>query len=296
MSAIEDALQAGIATRRLVSGLGFTEGPIWRDGALEFTDIPGDAILRYADGDATVVVDNAHFAIGLTVDHEGRRIACEHTTRRVTRTTADGEPEVLASHLGSRVLNSPNDVVVRADGSIWFTDPPFGVRAEGGELHGYQQAMELPFCGVFRVTDDPRAPEPMLTGIYRPNGLIFDADERRLFVSDSSERYRTIFVVDVDGDELGDPSPFAVLPAGVPDGMAFDLEGHLYVAGLDGVYVYATDGGPGQDPLLGRIDVPEMVTNCCFGGADGRTLFITATSSLYAAELPVAGLPVPPAH
>lgn len=279
--------------RRLATGLGFTEGPVWRDGRIELTDIPANAVLAWSPQDGlTTVLDNAHFSIGLAVDHEGRRIACEHSTRRLTRTEQDGSVTVLARSVAGRVLNSTNDVVVRSDGSVWFTDPPFGVRAEDGELHGYQQGMELDFCGVFRVTDDPDAPEPVLTTLYRPNGLTFDRDERRLFVTDSSERFRTVFVCQVDADHLGAPEPFAVLPAGVPDGMAVDVEDRLYVAGLDGVYVYDTHA-PADARLLGRIDVPEMVTNCCFGGPDRRTLFITATSSLYAVDLAVAGCPVP---
>lgn len=290
---IEGVRAAGSQLRRLADGLGFTEGPIWRDGRVEFTDIPGDAILAWSPQEGlTTVVDNAHFAIGLTVDHQRRRIACEHTTRRITRTELDGRVTVLARSVGGRVLNSTNDVVVRSDGSVWFTDPPFGVRVEDGELHGYQQGMELGYCGVFRVTDDPDAPEPVLTTLYRPNGLIFDRAESRLFVTDSSERLRTIFVSEVDGDDVGDPEPFAVLPAGVPDGMAVDVEDRLYVAGLDGVYIYDTHAPP-DDRLLGRIDVPEMVTNCCFGGPDHRTLFITATSALYAVDLETPGLPVP---
>ncbi|MFP4310491.1 MAG: SMP-30/gluconolactonase/LRE family protein [Nitriliruptoraceae bacterium] len=290
---LADILAPDAELRQLVGGLGFTEGPIWRDGRIEFTDIPADAILTWSAKDGvTTVVNNAHFAIGLTVDHRGRRLACEHTTRRVTRTEPDGTVVVLARSLAGRVLNSPNDVVVRSDGSIWFTDPPFGVRVEDGELHGYQQAMELPYCGVYRVTDDVDAPEPVLTSLYRPNGLVFDRDERRLFVSDSSERFRTIFVCALEGEGLGPPEPFAVLPAGVPDGMAVDIEDRLYVAGLDGVYVYDTHAEEEQR-LLGRIDVPEMVTNCCFGGPERRTLYITATSSLYAIDLDTVGCAVP---
>ena len=290
---LEGMRPEGAELQRLATGLGFTEGPIWRDGRVEFTDIPGDAILAWSPQDGvTTIVDNSHFAIGLTVDHQGRRIACEHTTRRLTRTEGDGTVTVLARSVDGRVLNSTNDVVVRSDGSVWFTDPPFGVRTEDGELHGYQQGMELDYCGVFRVTDDPDAPEPIITSLYRPNGLIFDRDERRLFVTDSSERFRTIFACAVDGEHVGRPEPFAVLPAGVPDGMAVDVEDRLYVAGLDGVYVYDTHAAP-EARLLGRIDVPEMVTNCCFGGPDRRTLFITATSSLYAVDLDAVGLPVP---
>ena len=288
----ERMVQTRSELRQVVSCLGFTEGPIWRDDRVEFTDIPGNAIHSWSPSSGLRTVDpNAHFAIGLGMDHEGRRLNCEHTTRRVTRTSIDGHVEVLARSQDGHVLNSPNDVTITADGAIYFTDPPFGVRSEDGELHGYQHAMELPYCAVFRVTDDPDAPEPVLTSIYRPNGLVFDRTESRLFVTDSSERFRTIFVCEHADGRFSEPRAFAVLPAGVPDGMAVDNEDRLYVAGLDGVYVY--DMASSQDPLLGRIDVPEMVTNCCFGGPHLETLYITATTSLYAIDLATEGVAVP---
>lgn len=288
-------LSGNLAAARLAGGFGFTEGPIWRNGVVEFTDVADNAILSWSpDRGAEVVVDNSHAAIGLTVDHVGRRLACEHTTRCVSRTLAADGPstEVVARSYEGRVLNSTNDVVVRSDGQVMFTDPPFGVRTLDGELHGYQQAVELDVCGVYAVTDDPDAPHLLTGAIHRPNGLVFDRREERLFVSDSSDRYRMIVSMSVDGDTLGPPEEFAVIPAGVPDGMAVDVEDRLFVAGLDGVYVYDTHA-PIGGRLLGRISCPEMVTNCCFGGDDLTTLFLTATTSLYSVRLDTPGIPVP---
>lgn len=276
--------------RQLATGMAFTEGPVWieREQAVLFTDIPANAIMRWSAADGLSVWNaNAHFAIGLYLDLQGRLISCEHSTRRLTRYEPDGSVTVLASGVGEHVLNSTNDVCVRAsDGAIFFTDPPFGVRSEDGALHGYQQAMEYDSCGVFRVTDSPTAPHLVTAAIYRPNGLCFSPDEHTLYVSDSSERHHLVYQMTLDADDrASDPQVFAVLPAGVPDGMRVDTEGRLYVAGLDGVYVYKPDG-----LLLGKLLVPEMVTNICFGGAGRRTLFITACSSLYAFDLAAVGL------
>lgn len=279
--------------QQLASGMAFTEGPVWdpQQNAVLFTDIPNNAIMRWSGDDGLRVYHaNSHFAIGLYLDLRGRLIACEHSTRRLTRYEADGSVTVLAGFHGDYVLNSTNDVCVRAtDGAIFFTDPPFGVRQEGGQLHGYQQAMEYGACGVFKVTDDPRAPQLITDAIYRPNGLCFSRDERTLYVSDSSERYHHIHAMTIHPDDsVSDLRVFAVLPQGVPDGMRVDTEDRLYVAGLDGVYVYLPDG-----TLMGKLLVPEMVTNLCFGGPDRRTLYITAVSSLYAFDLKSTGVQKP---
>lgn len=279
--------------RQLATGMHFTEGPVWlaRENCVLFTDIPANAIMRWsADDGLTVWNANSHFAIGLYLDREGRVIACEHSTRRLTRYEPDGRVTVLASHHGAHVLNSTNDVCVRpSDGAIFFTDPPFGVRVEDGQLHGYQQAMEYGACGVFRVTQDPQRPLLLTDAIYRPNGLCFSLDETTLYVSDSSERYHHIHAMTLHPDNrITDLRVFAVLPKGVPDGMRIDTDDRLYVAGLDGVYVYLPDG-----TLIGKLLVPEMVTNICFGGAARQTLFVTAVSSLYAFDLLTTGAQQP---
>jgi gluconolactonase len=286
-------VDADAQRRQLAMGMAFTEGPVWveRDQSVLFTDIPANAIMRWSERDGLRVHNaNAHFAIGLYLDLQGQLIACEHSTRRLTRKEQDGSDTVLASHFGAHVLNSTNDVVVRAsDGAVFFTDPPFGVRQEGGQLHGYQQAMEYGFCGVFTVTDDPTRPQVVTRDIYRPNGLCFSPDERMLYISDSSERHHLVYALTMGQDDIArEMRVFAVLPQGVPDGMRVDSEGRLYVAGLDGVYVYDPDG-----TLLGKLLVPEMVTNLCFGGAGRSTLYITACTSLYTFDLKTTGIQKP---
>ena len=281
----------GAEVVRLASNMAFTEGPVWRAGeqCLLFTDIPRNRIQRWSSADGlTVWNDHAHYAIGLAVDLSGRVIACEHSTRRLTRRERDGSSVVIASSHGRHALNSPNDICVRrSDGAVFFTDPPFGVRLDDdGALVGYQVGMEYGACGVFKVTGDPAQPQLVTDEIYRPNGICFSLDERRLYVSDSSERHHRVHYLELrDDDSVKSNRVFAVIDAGVPDGMRIDAEDRLYVAALGGVHIFAPSG-----ELIGKIPVPEMVTNLCFGGPDLTTLFITATSSLYATELNTKGV------
>lgn len=278
---------------QLATGLSFTEGPAWvaEHDMVLFTDIPGNAIHAWREGEGlSTWCDNAHFAIGLTRDRAGPIIACEHSTRCLTalELTADGRcgaRTVLASGIGDRVLNSTNDVICASDGTILFTDPPFGVRAEDGALHGYQQAMELPGCSVMAVGESATAPRVLIEGIYRPNGLCLSPDETVLYVSDSSDIHHKVIAFDVGPDwSMSNGRDFAVMPVGVPDGMRIDAEGNLWVGGGDGVYVHAPDGNQ-----LAHAPVPEMVTNLEFGGEDLCDVFITAVSSLYRVRSAVPG-------
>lgn len=277
---------------KLATGLAFTEGPCWvaEHGMLLFTDIPASRIMAWRDGRVSVWLDGAHYAIGLARARDGRLLACEHATRCLAalEIRPDGSPgtrEVLARSLGGRVLNSTNDVIAAGDGTVLFTDPPFGVRAEDGALHGYQQAMELPFCGIFRATSDPDAPELLSDAVYRPNGLCLSPDEKVLYVSDSSDRHHKVLAFDVGpGWLLSRLRDVAVMPAGVPDGMRVDESGNLWVGGGDGVHVWSPMGEP-----LAHVPVPEMVTNLEFGGEDGKELFITAVSALYRVRTDIRG-------
>jgi gluconolactonase len=273
------------AVDQLATGMAFTEGPAWiaEHRMLLFTDIPGNRIMRWRDADGlSVWLDNAHFAIGLTPDRQGGILACEHSTRCITRIAInkDGSPggrTVLAASHQGRVLNSTNDVICASNGTILFTDPPFGVRAEDGQLHGYQQAMEMPFCGVFAVGADAEHPRLLTDAVYRPNGLCLSPDETTLYVSDSSDRHHKVIAFDVGpGFALTNMRDFCVMPVGVPDGMRVDAAGNLWVSGGDGLHVHSPDG-----TRIAHAPVPEMVTNLEFGGADGRDVFITAVSSLY---------------
>lgn len=277
----------------VASGLSFTEGPVWSPSAeaLYFTDIPNNAIVRWRpDEGARTYIDNSHFAIGLYLTAEEELVSCEHTTRRLVKYRQAGGVQVLAGSYGEHVLNSPNDVVVRnSDGAIYFTDPPFGVRIENGQLHGYQHAMEYGACAIFRVTDDPHNPEVVTTEIYRPNGLCFSRDGTFLYVSDSSEDYHCIYTLPVQsGSVVSEPTHFATVDSGVPDGMRIDEEDRLYVATLEGVQVFAPDA-----TKIGVIPVPEMVTNLCFGGPGKDELFITATTSLYRIRMNTKGVQTP---
>lgn len=282
----------GSKVHQLATGMAFTEGPVWveQTSCLLFTDIPNNAILCWNAVEGLSVWNaNAHFAIGLCLDLHGRLLACEHSTRRLTRYEADGRVTVLAQSNGPNVLNSTNDVCVRSDGAIFFTDPPFGVRLDDeGRLVGYQQAMEYGSCGVFKVTDKPSQPLLITDEIYRPNGLCFSPDEQTLYVSDSSDKFHRVHALELVDDTVKSNRVFAVIEPGVPDGMRCDTAGRLYVAALDGVHVYEPDG-----TMLGKILIPEMVTNICFGGPERKTLFATAVSSLYAVELNAKGVQKP---
>ncbi|MFQ6549451.1 SMP-30/gluconolactonase/LRE family protein [Aestuariibius sp. 2305UL40-4] len=268
---------------QLAGGLSFTEGPCWlaEHDCLLFTDIPGNAILRWSTDGVSTWMENAHFAIGLTRDGQGRVLSCEHSTRSLTALTVgpDGAlagREALANSYDGRVLNSTNDVICTSTGLILFTDPPFGVRNLEGALHGYQQAQEIDGAFVFAVGATAEAPRPVVTDIYRPNGLCLSPDERALYVSDSSETHHKVLALDFADGTASNLRDFAVMPVGVPDGMRVDATGRLWVAGGDGVYIYDTDG-----TQVGHVPVPEMVTNVEFGGADLSELYITATTSLY---------------
>ena len=272
------------AVERLATELSFTEGPVWiaERGCLLFTDIPANAILRWSDREGlSTWAANAHFAIGLTRDLAGRVLACEHSTRTLSALTLgkDGGPsgrEILAASWEGRLLNSTNDVICARDGTILFTDPPFGVRTLEGGLHGYQQAQEIDGCFVFAAGPKPDAPRPVVREVYRPNGLCLSPDERRLYVSDSSQTHHKVIAFDYAGGAATGGRDFAVMPAGVPDGMRVDAAGRLWVAGGDGVYVWDAEGAE-----VTHVPVPEMVTNVEFGGTDLSDLYITATTSLY---------------
>jgi gluconolactonase len=252
-------------------GYGFTEGPQWMpdDGVLLFTD--NDTIYQLAGDDGiTVFRMPSNYSNGLAVDPEGRLIAAEADARRVTRTESDGTVTTIAERFHGAPLNQPNDIVVRSDGTIYFTDPTFG--------NAVAQA-ELDFRGIFRI-----APDGGLTAERRgdtaeaPNGLALSPDESLLYVTNYAADL--VWVMDVAADgTLSEARTFVPTGDG-PDGMAVDDTGNLFVATGNGIEVFAPDGAP-----WGVIPVPRIPANCAFGGADGRTLFITAREGLYRVTL-----------
>lgn len=278
---LQDLVEAG-EPERIATNLQFTEGPVWHpDGYLLFSDIPANRIYRWEPGKGlTVFREPSGNSNGLTLDREGRLIACEHGNRRVSRTEADGRVVSLAERYQGKRLNSPNDVVVRSDGSIYFTDPPYGVQPE---------QRELDFQGVYRLSPDGTL--TLLVGDFeRPNGLCFSPDEKVLYIADTARRHVRAFEVLPDGS-LGKGRIFADVSTappslvGGPDGMKVDEEGNLYVTNTDGVWVISPEG-----KHLGTIAIPERPANCAFGDADRRSLYITARTSVYRVRVKVPGI------
>lgn len=266
--------------RKLATGMQFTEGPVWFDrdgGFLVFSDIPGDEMKRWSPTDGLSTFRKpSHNTNGNTLDRQGRLISCEHGSRTVTRTDDDGSVRTLAGQYDHKQLNSPNDAIVKSDGSVWFTDPPYGIDAKTQK--------EQPYNYVFRLDPETGGLRPVVEDFDMPNGLCFSPDEQRLYVADSgSPHHIRVFAVGADG-ALSGGQVFCVIDRGVPDGIRCDAQGRLYSSAGDGVQIFAPDGA-----LIGRILVPETPANLCFGGADRRTLFLTAQTSLYAIDLLAVG-------
>ena len=265
---------------KLLGGLQFTEGPVWRpEGYLLFSDIPANRIVKYSpdSGAAETYLSPSGNSNGLTLDRGGRLMACEHTGRRVSRQGADGGMETVASHWNGKRLNSPNDLVVHSSGAVFFTDPPYGISPEDAEIG---------FNGVYRIDADGSV-SLLANEFGRPNGIAFSPDETTLYVDDTERRNVRAFevgddlyifndrvLIDMDADE-----------AGSPDGMKVDTLGNLYVTGAGGVWVVSAAG-----ERLGVIAFPELPANVGFGGADGKTLFVTARTGLYSVRVAVAGI------
>jgi gluconolactonase len=222
---------------------------------------------------------------GNTRDRQGRLVSCEHEARRVTRTEWDGAITVLADRYQGRRLNSPNDVVVKSDGSIWFTDPPYGILSD---YEGKKSASEQDHNYVFRIDPASNALSAVASDFDKPNGLAFSPDESRLFIVDSGRpRHMRVFDV-IDGKHLQGGRVFAECDAGTFDGLRVDTEGNLWTSTKAGVNVYAPEG-----ELLGKIRVPEAVANLTFGGPKRNRLFITATTSLYSVFVNARGVQTP---
>jgi YD repeat-containing protein len=263
---------------KVADGFQFTEGPVWNPaGFLLFSDIPANQIVKFVPGAApTAFRTPSGNSNGLTYDRAGRLLACEHSNRRVTRQEADGSLTVLASSYDGKKLNSPNDIVVRSDGTIYFSDPPYGIREE---------QRELPFQGVYRISPDGKL-TLLAQDFDRPNGIALSPDEKTLYVDDSARLHVRAFDVAPDGS-ISHGRILAELKSarqGVPDGMKVDRKGNLYVTGPGGVWVFDKRG-----KHLGTILMSELPANCGWGDADYRTLYFTARNGLYRIRLKIPG-------
>ncbi|WP_404401375.1 SMP-30/gluconolactonase/LRE family protein [Pelagibacterium halotolerans] len=278
--------------KQIATGFDWVEGPVWFGDAncLLFSDIPNNRIMRWIPGEGVSVFRQpSNYANGHTRDRQGRLISCEHGTRRVTRTEYDGSITVLADSYGGKPLNSPNDVVVKSDGTIWFSDPHYGIVTD---YEGYRASQENP-CAVYRVTPETGAIDMVIDDMNCPNGLAFSPDESRLYVADtgrmfsSDEQYIRVYDCDAGG-KLSNGRAFHKIDKGCSDGFRMDSDGNLWSSAADGVHCISPEG-----ERLGRILVPELVSNVCFGGRAKHQLFITATTSVYMITLNRRGVQAP---
>lgn len=278
-------LPADAKVERLATGLGFTEGPVWlpREGILVFSDIPKDQLLRWSPGGGIAGFrEPSRNANGNTLDLQGRLLTCEHSGRRVARREADGTLVTVVDRFEGRRLNSPNDIVVKADGTLWFTDPEYGLKTNPATKQ--REGKEQPGNFVYRHDPATGTTTAVVRDFVQPNGLAFSPDEKLLYVADSgAPRHIRVFAVGADG-RLDAGRVFCQLDKGGPDGIRVDREGRVWSSSGDGVQIFQPDGR-----LIGRILLPESAANLCFGGPDGKTLYITARKSLYAVRTSVTG-------
>ena len=272
---------------KVAGGFEFIEGPLWHpDGFLLFSDIPANTIYKWQpqlendqknQGTVSIFRQPSGKSNGNTFDKSGRLISAEHDNRRLSLTKESGELETLASHYQGKRLNSPNDLVVKSDGSIYFTDPPFGIGSEQEELG---------FYGVYRL-DSNGTLTLLVKDFVRPNGIAFAPDESKLYVNDSDKGHIRVFAIKADGT-LDQGKVFAKLKApskeGAADGMKVDIKGNIYSTGAGGVWIFSPQGD-----LLGIIETPEAPTNLAWGDRDYKTLYITARTSLYRVRLQIPG-------
>ena len=284
------------AVERLYTGTRWAEGPVWFGDfrSLVFSDIPNNRMLRYCEvtGEVTLYRQPSNYTNGHTRDRQGRLVSCEHLTRRITRTEADGSVTVLLDRFDGKPLNAPNDVVVHSDGSVWFTDPGYGILMN---YEGERAEAELP-TRVYRLDPDTGVASVATDDLVRPNGLCFSPDESRLYISDSgishdphARGHIRAFEV-VDGQELRGGEVFADVSPGFADGMRTDCDGNLWSSvgwvgpGTDGVHCFAPEGD-----LIGRILLPEPCSNLCFGGVKKNRLFMTCSQSIYSLYVEAIG-------
>jgi len=285
---VNEMIQSSAEIEPVISGFDFTEGPIWHpwEQTLIFSDILGNSIYAWSESAGLRTLRrNSYLANGNTFDRQWRVITCEHATSRLTRTDfmQGSKYEILASQYQGKQLNSPNDVIVKSDGAIYFTDPTSG-RSAG---YGIPRDPELPFSGVYRLEPDTKSLTLLVSDFAKPNGLCFSLNEKFLYVNDTERQHIRVFDVTKDG-LLADGRLFAQLEGdapGVADGMKVDSAGHLFSCGPGGIHIFNPDGR-----CLGVIATPEFATNFVFGDDDLRTLYITATTTIYRLRMQVPGI------
>ena len=297
---LDRVVPPGTVIDKVAGNLQFAEGPVWlrSGGYLLFSDIPANAIMKWTPGGSLTVFRKPIFdrefsqgiqigSNGLTLDRQGRLIACEHGNRRVSRIEKNGSISTLADRYEGKRLNSPNDVVVKSDGSIWFTDPTYGIDSD---YEGDRAESEIGASHVYRVDPQCGAIRIVADDFIKPNGLAFSPDEKKLYIADTGRTHGRhnpahIRVFDVrDDGTLRGGGVFANSTAGLFDGFRLDEAGRLWSSSAEGIHCFHPDG-----TLIGKILVPETVSNICFGGLKRNQLFICGTTSLYAVHLHVNG-------
>jgi gluconolactonase len=276
---------------KLYTGCRWAEGPAWFAAGryVVWSDIPNDRMLRYdeTDGSVSIFRSPCGNSNGNTTDRQGRLVTCEHRGRRVSRTEHDGSITVLADRFQGKRLNSPNDVVVRSDGSVWFTDPTYGIDSD---YEGDKAESEIGACHVYRIDPTSGEVRAVITDMVRPNGIAFSLDEKQLYVVDTGRTHgpenpahMRVFDIGLDGSVSGS-RVFADCTAGFFDGFRLDEAGRIWTSAADGIHCYDPDG-----TLIGKVLVPEVVANCVFGGPKRNILYICGTTSLYSVRVMVNG-------
>jgi gluconolactonase len=291
--ALRELVDTDAEVERLGTGFTFTEGPIWNaaEEFLLFSDMPGDVRRRWSEQDGvTEVMNPSNKGNGMVYDAQGRLLVCEHSTSSLVREHPDGTRETIATHFRGKELNSPNDVITRSDGIIYFSDPSYG-RLPG---FGIEREQDLDFQGVYRLAEGDDL--QLIVGedeFEMPNGLCFSPDESLMYINDTPNALIRVYDVNADGtiangrlffDNIGS----GVIEEGIPDGMKCDERGNIWVTGPGGVWVISPEG-----EHLGVIEVPENTGNLAWGGTDWKTLFIPSSTSLYCIETKVASAPLP---
>jgi gluconolactonase len=275
---------------KLATGFRWAEGPAYFGGGryLVWSDIPNNRMMRYdeTDGSTSVFRSPSGNSNGNTVDRQGRLVTCEHGNRRVSRTEHDGSIVTLADSFEGKRLNSPNDAVVKSDGSIWFTDPSYGIDTD---YEGNKAESEIGACNVYRIDGETGAISVVIADMVRPNGLAFSLDESLLYVVDTGRSHKPdhppeMRVYDVNGATVSNGRQFVVCTAGGFDGFRLDSDGRIWAGTGDGVHCFDPDG-----TLIGKVKVPEPVANVAWGGNKYNVLYICGTTSLYAVRLMVNG-------